>query len=1207
MLARIYVNRYVCEVFCLLLYCIYCSGLEFTAVLLSTAEEASGSHSNYGRSVVNERVFNTVLTRARALFVAFGNPFYLMDTERRKGSGRRCWKEFLKRCIECNSIVMPESTTEAEKHVLFTKAFEEEDVPRTSDSILESYEKEFRQRLDFSKGHWRLIERAADEVHRPTSAPSVAHSACHILECKTAREAEAVPLSTARSGESFIIMGIKSGGQALHGAVVEVQPLSSGNPPSLKQRHGRVIQVIEQSPQRLFLCRMDPFNSNLFIPLDGKGPKLVNFPPISRRLLQDSKAVQETLGKDKKNPVACFDGHGLEKGIPRLKDVIPFEAAKNLIFLVKFIEWRPDRVYPMAAVIDIFPAAHTAFHTERMLKAAYSEMMTSPPHTVPLPQAGLRADVLAITVDTEGTQYFDDAISIVCKESTHTPTTFTLGVHIVNVASQMPRDVARKVIERGSAVFLDSATVMSPLVPQSVSESLTLAAGSIQPCITVSADIVFTEQGLGAIERSRIEVKGNLTFGKTVIQKSNVKILRNFKFSEAQATLNQALALPCLTPRIDGTDQLCNLYFVAKLMREIRLGQPALLLPCHERESPCTVDVQAMVEELMLWANTEAAKYLSNSSVALLRCQPEPKEGWRELEKQRKVLCSRTDGVENGPRSIPMAVVNRAIQCLKDNPRAGKYLMSTESHYPQVLALNEKVLSLQNRASNYVKERKEHRRSEDLPIHHSVGSLYTQFTSPLWRGFDILVQYALLASLDRTSFPFESKDLSDMARLCDQKRQISRKVTKEFQHMKKAVECFHNHYAVDTVVVSFQEKTLRLKAPCGQFATDALSLSISALNPSKVDQGPGRLTWKFKIFSVDPKKPITLKGLDASSSGGVKIRKVCLPKSDEEGNPVEDMAPATFTPDCLTFRPPQWATVVKFLTDPNKKNSAETLGLLHSMCSAHIHTSSHDKELPGLVFAQVEVTKQVSAGSMLHVWVGSSHQGPLITTAVHVVQPVPFLSICHKHNANPSECFSSPILHNASLDHYSSLDQYISCWEEVLLAEAAQGSPSESELTVLQNAVLKWPTLKKVNSAIEESHCVPEDCISLSIKEEIWRNCGSELHIDTGDFICAQYDIPDRSYLAPVQRTDPDLFAAPEAVRGVFHFVVAATETKEGESTDFSLKTVGKQNAQVSLRMQQVVRKADTPCTLQVIQCTVSYRQVGNVLWSANYYTYISH
>ena len=1179
-------------------------GLEFTAVLLSTVEEASGSQSNYGRSVVNERVFNTVLTRARAIFVAFGNPFYLLETEKHKVSGRRCWKEFLKRCIECNSIVMPESTTEEEKHALFTKVFEEEEVSPFSDSILENYEREFRQRLDFSRGHWRLIERAADEVHRPTSAPSVTHSSCHILECKTAREAEAVPLSG--GGEKFTITGIKSRGQALHGATVEVQPLSGSKSSNSKHRQGKVVCVVEQSPQRLFLCKMDPLNSNLFIPLDGKGPKLVNFPPISRRLLQDSKAVEETLGKDKKNPVACFDGRGLEKGIPRLKDVVPFEAAKNLIFLVKFIEWRHDRIYPLAAVIDIFPAAYTAFHTERMLKAAYSEMMTAPP-TVPQSRALVRPkpDALAITVDTKGTQFYDDAISIVCKEATSASTTFTVGVHIVNVALQLPHDVARKVIERGSAVFLDSATVMSPLVPHNVSESLTLVADvdAIRPCITVSADIVLEAQTLqmssAATGRPSIQVKHNLAFADTVIKKSYVRVLKNFTFDEAQATLNRALAIPCLTPRDDGTDQICNLFFISKLMRKRRLGRSVLLLPCHEKEKPFTVDVQAMVEELVLWANIEVAKYLSrSSSVVLLRCQPEPsREAWRELEKQRNALCCTGDGQE---RHIPMTVVRRAIQCIPMNPRAEKCLLSTESHYPEVLALNEEVRFLQHRASYHIQQCREPRRPEALPEHHYVGSLYTHFTSPLWRGFDILVQQALLANLDGTEFPFECKDLTDLAKLCDQKRRTSHKIAKEFQQMKRAVTCFHNHYAVDAVVVSFQEKTLKVKAPSGLFATDALTLSVTALNPSNIDCKSGTLTWKFKVFSADPLKPITLKGLDTSCHGNVKIRKVCLPNSSaEEGNPVKVMY-ATVASECVVLRPPQWETVERFLTDPNKVNSEETVKLLRKMHSAQLSASrSVDKELHDLVLAQVEVTKQVSEGSMLHVWVGSTHQGPRITTEVHLVQPVPFLSICHKHNTNPSECFSSPILHNASLNHYSSMEQYIVCWEEVLLAEAAQGSPSESELTVLQNVILHWPSMKKVNSAIEESHFIPEGDINFSIKEEVWRKSGSELHIATGDFICAQYDVPDRTHSESIhsQQTDLELFAAPEAARGVFHFVVAATETIDGEGKDFSLKTVGKQNAPVSLRMQQVVGRSDTPCTLQVIPCTVSYRQVGDILW----------
>ena len=1169
-------------------------------MLLSTAEEASGFQTCYGRSVVNERVFNTVLTRARALFVAFGNPFQLLKAE--KDSRSRCWKEFLKRCIECDSINMPETTTEDEKQDLFTKVFKEEVIPPVSDSILESYEKEFRQRLHFSRGHWQLIEKAADHAQQPKSSPVVADHSHFILECKTAKEAEAVPLSG--RGEHFIITGTKSRGQALHGAIVEVRPLKDSASHS-EQRQGKVEHLVEQSPQRLFLCKMDPFNSNLFIPLDGKGPKLVNFPPISRRLLQDSKAVEETLGKNKKSPVACFDGRGLEKGIPRLKDVIPFETAKNLIFLVKFIEWQSDRIYPLAAVIDIFPPAHTAFHTERMLKAAYSEMMTPPP-IVPQARAGpLKFDAEAITVDSKGTQHYDDAISIV-KKSTGSSTKYTVGVHIVNVASQLPHDVAKEVIARGSAVTLDSVSVISPMMPQNFVDSVSLVACKVRSCLTVSTDIVITEESPGTltteegseeVEGPATQVKENFTFVNTKIKRSNVLVLKNYTFDEAQDVLNKAPSVPRLSPRSNCTDQLCNLYIVSKALREKRIGHSVLLLPCHDKESPSNVDVQAMVEELMLWANTEVAKYISHSSsVALLLCQPAPDKGnWRELEQQQKVLCS-SDGMKTGSGGIPIVVVRRAAQCIMSDPRTGKCILSTESHYPQLLALNEKVLSVQNRASYHIAECKERRSQKELPNHHSVGSLYTHFTAPFWRGFDILVQQALLSTLDGTDFPFKTSDCSSLATLCDQKRRTSRKIAKEYQQMNRAVTCFHNHYAVDTVVISVQEKTLKVKAPSGPFATDALTLSVPALNLSnlEIDSGNGRLTWKFKIFSADPWKPISLQCLEEcgySASSNVKIREVCLRNSSaEEGNLVQDYRYARVASDCVNLKTSEWTTVKRFLRDPCKQNSEETLRMLSKLHMAHFLTSISYEELERLVFVQVEVTKQVSEGSMLRVWLGSTQQGPRITTEVHVVQPVPFLSICHKHNTNPSECFSNAILHNASLDHYYSMEHYLACWEDVLLAEAAQGSPSDSEVVVLQNVTLHWPAMKKVNSAIYEPHFIPKGNIGFSLTEQFLRQSESEISIKTGDFICAHYEVPDKAHSENDHGPQSDLFAAPKAARGVFHFVVAATSTIDGEGEEYSLKTVGNQNAPVSLRMQQVVKKEDAPCTLQVIPCTVSYR-----------------
>ena len=1172
-------------------------------MLLSTVEETSGSQRNYGRSIVNERVFNTVLTRARALFVAFGNPFYLLATEKASG-GRRCWKEYLKRCVESNSLVFPETTTEKEKHDLFTEVFEEEAVVPTSDSILENYEKEFRQRLDFSRGHWKLIEKAADDEQQPNYTSALhAHASHYIIECKTAREAEAVPQSG--SGERFIITGTKCRGQALHGAIVEVQPLTHGSSSHGKQRQGKVSCLVEQSPQRLFLCKMDPFNGHLFIPLDGKGPKLVNFPPISRRLLQDSKAVEETLGKDRKSPVACFDKRGLEKGIPRLKDVIPFEAAKNLIFLVKFIEWRKDRIYPLAAVIDIFPAAHTAFHTERMLRAAYSEMMTPPP-AICIPQTRallVKVDAEAITVDTKGTRIYDDAMSIVCKEASSTSMHFNVSVHIANVASHVPNDVTKQVVERGSAIFLDSARVMSALLPQNVIDSLSLAEGHIQPCITVSADFVFAtqkpQQGPATAERSNILNDKPVVITESWIKESNVQVLKNYSFDEAQTTLNQVLAhqTPCLYTGNTCAAQLCNLHIVSRHLRKKRLGQSAVLLPCYEKESPYTVDMQAMVEEMMLWANTEVAKHLSRSSaVALLRCQPEPSgKDWKELEEQRRALCNSSDCLVAGSRAIPTVVVKAARNILCRYPIDGKCLLSTQSHYPQLMALDEEVLSTQNRASYHIQVCKDRKDRKTLPVHHSVASLYTHFTSPLWRGFDILVQKAILAMCRRTHFElsFEPKEaLSNLAKQCDQKGRLSRKISKEFQQMKKAVSCFHNHQAIDTVVVSVKDKTLMVKAPTGLFALDALTVSIAALNPSKFNND--MLTWKFKIFSADPLKPITLKGLDvfgSSFSSTVKIRKVSLHSRAEEGKPVEDIH-ACIMPESLMLRTSQWMTVENFLTHPYAENREALLKMLSEISTAHSSTSSGVTELHNLEVAQVEVTKQVSEGSMLRVWVGSTHRGPRISTEVHVVQPVPFLSICHKHNTSPSECFSNSILQNASLDHYSSMEQYITCWEEVLLAEASQGSPSENDLTVLQNVTLNWPRMKKVNSAVDESHFIPEGTIDFSIKEQFWRQSGSWLSISTGDFICAQYDIPDATHSVLDHSQQTLLFAAPEAVRGVFHFVVAATEIIAGVGKDFSLKSIGKQNAPVSLQMQQVVSRGDIPCTLQVIPCTVSYRQV---------------
>ncbi len=85
-------------------------GQEFLTVFLSTSEPTwkDGSTRNPTKSICDPFVFNTVLTRAKALVVAVGNPFTLLRSEQHMvkmyGQKGRCWLEFLKCCLQNNTL-----------------------------------------------------------------------------------------------------------------------------------------------------------------------------------------------------------------------------------------------------------------------------------------------------------------------------------------------------------------------------------------------------------------------------------------------------------------------------------------------------------------------------------------------------------------------------------------------------------------------------------------------------------------------------------------------------------------------------------------------------------------------------------------------------------------------------------------------------------------------------------------------------------------------------------------------------------------------------------------------------------------------------------------------------------------------------------------------------------------------------------------------
>ena len=106
-------------------------------------------------------MFNTALTRAKYLVVAVGNPLQILRKEKRmheidpSNHSFMCWKEFIKRCVECKSFYLPNDVQADErKHfseVLHQQVFSGNEtlcldniLHGDNDSILNAYKKKFQ-------------------------------------------------------------------------------------------------------------------------------------------------------------------------------------------------------------------------------------------------------------------------------------------------------------------------------------------------------------------------------------------------------------------------------------------------------------------------------------------------------------------------------------------------------------------------------------------------------------------------------------------------------------------------------------------------------------------------------------------------------------------------------------------------------------------------------------------------------------------------------------------------------------------------------------------------------------------------------------------------------------------------------------------------------------------------------------------------------
>jgi len=233
------------------------------------------------------------------------------------------------------------------------------------------------------------------------------------------------------------------------------------------------------------------------------------------------------------------------------------------------------------------------------------------------------------------------------------------------------------------------------------------------------------------------------------------------------------------------------------------------------------------------------------------------------------------------------------------------------------------------------------------------------------------------------------------------------------------------------------------------------------------------------------------------------------------------------------------------------------------------------------------IHRPVKPSETLHMQLSASRLKPILTTCIQLVEVGPGLRICIEHNENPTECFVDKLSENASKKRYQSIDHYFQCWEPVVLAEAAISSLEDTELLLVKDVILKWPSLAmKTNSSgqvyyqLHIPEGMKETGVLMELPKEFVKSSYEFFKFSEGDFACIRYDIQGDSG---------------KSTRYVFHMVIHHVDCKfkgnEPDAVTVYLKFVGENSNYISPMLKKVLNSANPPCCeLQLIPLTLPYR-----------------
>ena len=1209
-------------------------------MFLSTCE-ATDDHGNPRdpvRSICHEQVFNTLITRSRSLIFAAGNPFLLQHMG--QGYEVNCWEEFIRRSIRCQTLQLPEIGSEREEiglpgtidrlHQLVCPpeavgevtdiGLHDDDV----DKILDRYTSELKKRSEFKIAQ-RLVQDPRGKMAWEPDTEKVDSGTtvwCR-LEMKMHASAIAVPVN-ASDAEPIKLDSHAARKLAFHGDVVPIDTvnhcvlLDSDTEKAVSNTHFGAA----------FLCRVDPNNPIMFLPLDRRHPKFVNLPTLSKK---DSKG---------RRGVVCFDPRSINnESIPMVSDFIPLECATKMLFIVKFLGWRKKFGYPMGIIVGALPAGYSVSSGDLIHRIAHDIPLTPALVTESfcprLPDDGRPCYNDAVTIDPQGSRDHDDALTCVHLETKDGTEIIEFGVHITNLQEYIPieselDEIAR---ERSCSVYQSPDKCISHMLPKDVTEATSLLPGKKRAAFSILGRVelkkgcvvnvklhgIISSFVTSALELTYHEAQGLLIGSHNVPQDLQSKAS---KYNHSHATARGSLTIQ---------ERLATLWKIAFYLRKARLGEVAYCFSMDDPDCELHPESHFLVEQFMIWTNERVAeRILQSPNPSILRVQGPPnKERLQSLIAQQgpnmatSLALRHVDGIDCKP-SDPIRILRDIFTQMQRALRNGDiptvlHLVQFEHLHPQMAVPNHLLKRVQSAAEYCVSSETERNYRHDT----LRSSNYTHFTSPIRRYIDLIIHRILHACLTNEPAPYTEGELEE---ICHECKSVSRQardyetsmksliLANELMQSSKDSDVFSAfvtkleegklHFCFRDISLKWFQNSVPLRclnaSLTGHTRSHPEQASSSARKVPSEGDSISCFAWNIKMssFNCTPKSFLDdsriklCKSLHKSHAERADIvlflsdgaEDISLMTDYQETMVTAQILPATSSIPLKTWQKAQeWVK-----TDPSTLDSESMLQRLQPIPTATPPRPSCDftKCRSPLWLCKLQMPMQPC--EVVRVQLCAERIRSVLKPAVQLLEVGPGIHVCIQHNLNPSECFSDKLTENASRKRYWDIAEYFQKWEKVVLAEAAHNSLSDSEFLLIKDVHLEWPPRleKSINSYGQIFYQLPQprrkdEGVKMIVPQSFVQTCfGFGFDFTEGDLVCVRYRIGGKGAVFHM----------------IVHYVSGKTESKKeaGESEDAQvfLKFISQSPEinRISPSMYKLLRVDDSICEVQLIPLSLPYR-----------------